>query len=363
MRISPAPRLLSAGLGVLALAGVVAAAPCPSTSTPAEIPLSGVRPFALAFDGARLWATDFQGDRLLALDPVSAAILLDTTVAGGPPILDGRDLVLEGENVWVASQGDGGVFRVRRADAVVTYQTDVGSEASGLAFDGTHLWVSNRLTNEVTRFLASDGSGVRTLDLTDSAGGVQQLAWDGICLWALNGPSDRLYELGVAGDGSPLLVETIDLGVVTDARSLIWSSPYLWVGDRAARRLLRYRASGGRPGGPCLGRVLALDGWIDLPAINPLDVTALAAAGPFLFAADGTNDLLEQIPRDGGNATFSVLGPDATPVGLAATRGWLWSANYGGSSPSSGRSIARVPLLGWASFEDGAVDTCWLGAS
>src|SRR5450432_482166 len=68
----------------------------------------------------------------------------------------------------------------------------VGFEPTGLAFDGTNIWVVNQGDNTVSKLRAIDGANQGTF----AVGGVPlQAAYDGINIWITNWASDTVTEL------------------------------------------------------------------------------------------------------------------------------------------------------------------------
>ena len=75
-------------------------------------------------------------------------------------------------------------------------RSDGGEHLRGVAFDGTHLWVTNQNGSSVTELNASNGSWVRTL----SGGSYgfnhpEGVAFDGTHLWAANVYGDSVTEI------------------------------------------------------------------------------------------------------------------------------------------------------------------------
>ena len=68
----------------------------------------------------------------------------------------------------------------------------VGNGPVGVAFDGTHIWVPNRFSDDVTKLLASDGSLVGTFSVGTLP---QAVAFDGTHIWVANTSSDDVTKL------------------------------------------------------------------------------------------------------------------------------------------------------------------------
>jgi hypothetical protein len=74
----------------------------------------------------------------------------------------------------------------------------VGTAATGIAFDGTNMWVANRGDNTVTKLLASTGAILGTFTVPALPYGV---AFDGTSVWVTS--SKGVAELS-ASDGATL---------------------------------------------------------------------------------------------------------------------------------------------------------------
>jgi DNA-binding beta-propeller fold protein YncE len=65
-----------------------------------------------------------------------------------------------------------------------------------LAFDGSHIWVSNNGSNSVTELNASDGSWVKTLaDSSDGFNSPYGVAFGGGRIWVTNTGGNSVTEL------------------------------------------------------------------------------------------------------------------------------------------------------------------------
>ena len=62
----------------------------------------------------------------------------------------------------MANLHDDTVTRLRPSDGVVIDTIHVGRAPSGLAFDGTHIWVTNRRSGSVMKLRAADGLNLGT---------------------------------------------------------------------------------------------------------------------------------------------------------------------------------------------------------
>lgn len=68
----------------------------------------------------------------------------------------------------------------------------VGERPNALLFDGANVWVANKMSNNVMKFLAKDGSLVETIDVGQQPEG---LAFDRKDIWVADGGSNSVSKL------------------------------------------------------------------------------------------------------------------------------------------------------------------------
>ena len=60
--------------------------------------------------------------------------------------------------------------KLRASDGLNMGTFETGTRPVGLTYDGTHVWVANKMSNNVMKFLAKDGSLVATIAVGQSDG-------------------------------------------------------------------------------------------------------------------------------------------------------------------------------------------------
>jgi DNA-binding beta-propeller fold protein YncE len=68
-----------------------------------------------------------------------------------------------------------------------------------LTYDGKHVWVANKMSNNVMKFLAKDGSLVDTIGVGQQH---EALAFDGKDIWVANGGDNTITKLRVSDGAS-----------------------------------------------------------------------------------------------------------------------------------------------------------------
>jgi hypothetical protein len=107
---------------------------------------------ALAFDGTYMWAADGRGLVIkITADPRA------TTYRVGR---DPKGLVFDGTNMWVSASGDNMVYKLA-LDGTPSGPYPVGPTPLGLVFNGAAIWVANSGNGTLTK-LALDGTSLGT---------------------------------------------------------------------------------------------------------------------------------------------------------------------------------------------------------
>jgi hypothetical protein len=251
----------------------------------------------------------------------------------------------------------------------------------GVAFDGTHIWVTNYGGRSVTEFNASDGSWVRTLS-GDSyrLHGPQGVAFDGTNLWVANYDENSVTEIAVSDGGR---VRTLGFYGFNGPYGVVFDGTHIWVTNSNVDSVTELNASTGSPVQTLFGgsygfdepRGVAFDGthiWVtnfhgdSVTKLNASDgswVETLSGGsyefdGPEGVAFDGTNIWVanfvgSSVTRintlDGRTHTFHSQGPCEFnyPFGVAFDGTHIWVTNYVGNSvleldASDGRCVQTL---------------------
>ncbi len=217
----------------------------------------------VAWDGSTVWITNNDSDpgtKLHQVDPDSMTVLLtyNYTYAGG-----GFDGLTYAEGfLYPTYYPDYSIWKIDPADGShdATYSAPTSDYVYGMAFDGQHIWFTDKDLQELWELDPADMSPVRgpiSLSFTPKDAG-----------W-LNG---HLY---IMGDDDVLrLVDTTDGSVIWQARfprtycaGLAFGGGYMWVGTNNAtgklykvafQEPLLTREDGRRPDVKLVGEVLVL---------------------------------------------------------------------------------------------------------
>jgi transglutaminase-like putative cysteine protease/sugar lactone lactonase YvrE len=183
-----------------------------------------------------------------------------------------------------------------------------GQAPTGLAWDGEHLWLADRIDDTLTAIDPETGEAVRSLP---APGFVPLgLAWDGEAIWCLDAEQGLLHRLD---PDSGLTVKTIP----APARSpsgLTWDGEYLWLSDDRADTISQISTEDG-----------TTVATLDAPAGAP---QGLAFDGRYLWCADRVADRIHMVDPEEGWVVVSLEAPGAYARGLTWVNGTLWNADY-----------------------------------
>ncbi len=174
----------------------------------------------------------------------------------------------DGTLLWVADRRTDKLYAVDPQTGEIKNSLETpGYWPTGLAFDDEQLWVADLEKKLAHRIDPKTGVATRTLEL--EMGKPQGLAWDGEHLWCADERND--------------MIESLDPEDGTTINSF---------------------AS---------------------PSSNP---TGLAHDGSYLWVADRVDDMLYRVDPDTGRVVMKIPSPGKYPYGLACVRGGIWCADY-----------------------------------
>src|SRR5262249_48307472 len=124
-------------------------------------------------------------------NPNSVAILhwyranrITTFSVAGP-----TGLAFDGSDLWVTNSGANTVTRLRINDGTVLGTAPTGTGPRALAFDGANMWVVNQTSNNVTKIRCSDRAVLGTFNVGTSP---VWAVFDGANIWVSNNGSNNV---------------------------------------------------------------------------------------------------------------------------------------------------------------------------
>lgn len=180
--------------------------------------------------------------------------------------------------------------------------------STGVAWDGTLLWVADRKTD---RLYAVDPESGKIQKNIESPGlWPIGLAHDGEQLWIADRDLNLAFRLDVE---TGIVTRTLELDLSRPV-DMAWDGTHLWCVDDRKDRIVKLDPEDGT----------AIVSFTS-PSANP---TGLAFDGKYLWVADRMDDALFRVNPDTGRAIMRLPSAGEYPFGLAFTDAGLWSADY-----------------------------------
>jgi hypothetical protein len=244
----------------------------------------GLSPFLLRSDGADIWVSNFGGAGSVSRVRASDGKLLETwTGSIGPTAV----LVAMGK-VFVTGKGaPSALYQIdptQPAGSVTTLASNLGTNASGIAFDGAKIWTGN-LGAPGSVSIITPGATIpwTVTNVTAGFSGPAGMLFDGTNIWAADSGNGRLLKL----DGNGAILQTVTLGGF--AQYPVFDGNNIWVPNEISVTVVRAST----------GSVLAT-------------LTGNGVNGPFAAAFDGQRVLVTNL---GSNAVSLFKAGDLTTLG------------------------------------------------
>jgi len=180
--------------------------------------------------------------------------------------------------------------------------------ATGLAFDGKHLWMADHRQDRLVCLNPSNGSVIR--EVPSPGFWPAGLAWDGRYLWNVDAHQKKIFKVDPK-DGRILGAIDAPGG---SPEALAWDGTTLWVSDLGEKSLMRIDLSDGT----------ALQTF-PIPAQS---AQGLAFDGTYLWCADRMTDELYMMDPRSAEVIMVLKAPGPYPRGLAFDGEYLWNVDY-----------------------------------
>jgi hypothetical protein len=117
----------------------------------------GELPAGIAYDGQRIWTANNGAGGVGSVSIITLNPTAVTNVSTGFSSLNG--IIYDGANIWVTDDIVGSVDKLRKLDSAgaILLSVDVGDQPFYPAFDGTNIWVPNQGSNTVSVVRATGG--------------------------------------------------------------------------------------------------------------------------------------------------------------------------------------------------------------
>jgi len=180
--------------------------------------------------------------------------------------------------------------------------------STGVAWDGSSLWVADRKCDTLYQLDPTNGSIKNTI----SSPGYwpMGLAWDGKYLWNSDLGEGMIYQIDPRNG---LTLKSIPSPGPSPI-ALAWDGNHLWVADDRDDKLYQIDSEDGTA-------------IITLPSPSP-DPTGLSFDGKYLWVSDRGRDELYSVTPDKGEVIIILPSPGPYPTGLAWDGTNLWNGDY-----------------------------------
>jgi hypothetical protein len=230
-----------------------------------------------------------------------ANVASDHISVGADPV----NLAFDGSHIWVTNRSSNTFSKVRTSDGAVVGTFATGANPWGIAFDGSNIWVANSSANTVTKLRASDGTTVGTYPV--GTGLLVGVAFDGKNIWVVINGESRVAKLNTDGTvAAKYPVGLFPYGVACDGSNI-------WVANAGNGNVTKIRASDG-----------AFQG-----AFNAgVDANGLAFDGTYMWVSNFTSGNVTKLrASDGENLGNVAVGSGASGVAFDGTYVWVNAFN------------------------------------
>lgn len=204
-------------------------------------------------------------------------------------------------------------------EAGITFPT-LGSQPKGILFDGGSLWITNSMSNTVTRRRSTDGELMGVYPVGTYPIG---MAYDGARLWVANRNSNNVTRLLAA---TPVISTTIAVG--TQPNGLCFDGRYVWVVNEGSNNVTRLRAD--------TGAVTGLFNVGQSPRLCTFD-------GSNVWVTNHDSNTVSVLrPSDGSIVRTVNVGTN--PVGILFDGANLWVSNSGSNNVTKIRASDGIKL-------------------
>lgn len=128
-----------------------------------------------------------------------------------------------------------------------TFSVSQASRPAGLAYDGSHLFVLDRLGTPTVKKYTTAGAYVTSYTVADAGGSNETsgIVWDGTNFWILNGSEDRVYKYNSSFAYQNVNFSTASQ-ISTQPRGIAFDGTYLWICSDSTTnsRAYKYNTSG-----------------------------------------------------------------------------------------------------------------------
>jgi hypothetical protein len=268
----------------------------------------GSAPCSLAFDGTYLWSVDGDNRKLYKTD-ISGNIV---DFFDAPFFYCCSGLAFDGTDLWIGdtSYNNYKIHRMDTAGNIINTFDAPAADPHGLAFDGTYLWgtSSNTTANKVYQ-MDTFGNVISSFD--SPGNGYKGLAFDGTYLWQVDAVTNTIYKFNLSGT-----VMTSFRSQAAIPTGLASDGTHLWLSTKDEDRIYQL----GIPQSVKTGDTKRVSFTMTNTGVENLVVGSLLLMGIDADAFSLQNDNLSgSTLHPAGTGTFDVVFAPASPGARKAT--------------------------------------------
>lgn len=179
---------------------------------------------------------------------------------------------------------------------------------TGLAYDGQHLWLADRLSDSLYAIEPTTGKVKRVLP---APGFIPLgLAWDGETLWGIDSEQNRIWRLDTR---SGITLKSFE-APTPKPQGLAWDGKSLWLCDDTQ---------------DIIAKISTDDGTTIISFPSPSgSPQGLTWDGKYLWCADRIQDRIYMVETTNGEVLLSLDAPGKYARGIAWRDGKLWVVDY-----------------------------------
>ncbi|MFW9987186.1 MAG: S8 family serine peptidase [Candidatus Odinarchaeota archaeon] len=220
-------------------------------------------------------------------------------------------IAFDGSHIWVTNSKSNNISKIDITTNTVMATVAVGKSPHGIAFDGSHIWVTNSNSNNVCKIDISTNIVIATVAVGRSPYGI---AFDGTSIWVANNRSNDLHKIDIFTNN---ITARIGLGWQSHSpKELAFDGVHIWVTHK-----------GLIPSGPTLSK---FDSFT-----NRLKISILGRGSPHQLAYDGTHLWVANQHRNRvtkinvkKNSVICNISVGKKPYGVIFDGTHVWVTNY-----------------------------------
>ena len=221
-----------------------------------RIPSPGPQPEGMASDGTYLYVADFLDASISRIDPAAPAAAVSFRSPGPHP----EGLAWDGTHLWSADWETRRIYRHQVSDTALTVdfffdapRPETSTRPVGLTWDGSALWLTTWYPGMLYRLDPATGAVLVSRRVEDLyprdpepisySYAPEDLAWDGTHLWVTDWYTPKIFRI----EPTTFEVASTTPSPARGSVGLAFHRGYLWNGSTEERALYRLEVTDGTP--------------------------------------------------------------------------------------------------------------------